>query len=246
MRQVVTACSQITVAVYVFCKSWPAGGDKLPLGAAVLLFLQGADECISKPYRLRFGTVDGLVMYLDRTRRTTPSSTSDGDGPLDKFVQAVRGYVLGAKRGDPPPAVADNEMKLHPVKQALDILSPYDPVRLQLLKSFWVLDDKEAWGTLRRGLCNTFDAIYTGKKISLITRNMLDAIKNKRRGLWLVRQLMLTKNLLDLGRTIMPLVALGLLHKSHKNKVTVPPCIVWGICWYGLNRSPSIASLGSS
>ncbi|RLN35839.1 hypothetical protein C2845_PM03G06140 [Panicum miliaceum] len=107
-------------------------------------------------------------------------------------------------------------MKLHPVKQALDILSPYDPVRLQLLKSFWVLDDKEAWGMLRRGLCYTFDAIYTGKKTSLNILNILDAIKNKRRGLREVRQIILARILVDLGRTIMPLIALVLFHKSHK------------------------------
>ncbi|KAG2645197.1 hypothetical protein PVAP13_2KG419100 [Panicum virgatum] len=210
LRHAVTASSQIAVAVYAFCKSWPAlAGDKLLLGAAVLLFLQGGGECWSKPWRLLFGTVDDQVMNLDRTPRTSSIITiSDSDGPLDKFVQAVRGYVSGAKRGDAPPADADNnEMKLlHPLKQAVDILSPYAPVRLQLLKSFWVLDDEAACGTLRKELCNTFDAIYNGKKTSLYTLKIME--------------IMLGRILLDMGGTIMPLVALGLFHKSHKESVT--------------------------
>ncbi|KAG2636800.1 hypothetical protein PVAP13_2NG473306 [Panicum virgatum] len=225
MRHVVTAFSQIAVAVYVFCKSWPAvAGDKLLLGAAVLLFLQGAGECWSKPWRLLFGTADDQVMNLDRTPRTSSISDGDGDGPLDRFVQAVRGYVPGAKRGGPPPpADADNnEMELHPVKQALDILSPYDPVRLRLLKSFWVLDDKEACDTLRRGLCNTFDAIYNAKQVGVSLKKLkillLDAIKNIKTGRQQEPQgkLQWWRCLLAMGGTIMPLVALGLFHKSHK------------------------------
>ncbi|KAF8759269.1 hypothetical protein HU200_010305 [Digitaria exilis] len=87
MRLVVTAWSQITVAVYVFCKSWPAGGDRMLLGAAILLFLQGAEECMNKASRLRFGTVDGLVMLiLDRKEQTSSISDSDEDGPLARFI----------------------------------------------------------------------------------------------------------------------------------------------------------------
>ena len=97
MRHVVTAFSQIAVAVYVFCKSWPAiAGDKLLLGAAVLLFLQGADECIWKPYRLRFGTVDVecLVMSLDPTPRTTPSSISSELELLNACVRSLIGLWI--------------------------------------------------------------------------------------------------------------------------------------------------------
>nr|CAB3454230.1 unnamed protein product [Digitaria exilis] len=72
MRLVVTAWSQITVAVYVFCKSWPAGGDRMLLGAAILLFLQGAEECMNKASRLRFGTTSSI-------------SDSDEDGPLARL-----------------------------------------------------------------------------------------------------------------------------------------------------------------
>ena len=97
LRHAVTASSQIAVAVYVFCKSWPAiAGDKLLLGAAVLLFLQGADECIWKPYRLRFGTVDVecLVMSLDPTPRTTPSSISSELELLNACVRSLIGLWI--------------------------------------------------------------------------------------------------------------------------------------------------------
>jgi hypothetical protein len=49
-RHLLTAVSQITVAIYVFCKSWPPGGDKKLLQAAILLFVPGVLKCLVKPW----------------------------------------------------------------------------------------------------------------------------------------------------------------------------------------------------
>ncbi|KAF8700710.1 hypothetical protein HU200_034061 [Digitaria exilis] len=220
MRLVVTAWSQITVAVYVFCKSWPAGGDRMLLGAAILLFLQGAEECMNKASRLRFGTVDADLgsqradVVHQRQRRGRPA----GQGCLFRFVKEVKEYIPGAKRmGDDHRADPDNVMKLQPFREALDLLSPYDHVQLHLLKNFWVLGEHQACDTLRTGLSNTFDAIYTGRKIQLITQNILDTVDDKKRVKFRkVAAVIVNEHLLAMRAVIMSMVALALFHKSHK------------------------------
>ncbi|KAI4962503.1 hypothetical protein ZWY2020_034429, partial [Hordeum vulgare] len=50
-RHVITLVSQVTVALYVFCKWW--SGDKRLLQAAVLLFIAGILKFSQKPWGLR-------------------------------------------------------------------------------------------------------------------------------------------------------------------------------------------------
>ncbi|XBI84850.1 hypothetical protein VPH35_093073 [Triticum aestivum] len=67
-RHIVTAVSQITVAVYVFCKSWPSSADKRLLAAAVLLFIPGAAKCFEKPLSLMRSSLTSLsasINYAD-------------------------------------------------------------------------------------------------------------------------------------------------------------------------------------
>ncbi|EAZ15284.1 hypothetical protein OsJ_30702 [Oryza sativa Japonica Group] len=58
-RNVVTMTCQITVSIYVFCKSWP-GGDKKLLQAAIVLFVPGVMKCIEKPWALRSASIKAL------------------------------------------------------------------------------------------------------------------------------------------------------------------------------------------
>jgi hypothetical protein len=44
-RHLLTVASQVTVAIYVFSKSWPPGGDKRLLQAAIVLFVPGVLKC---------------------------------------------------------------------------------------------------------------------------------------------------------------------------------------------------------
>jgi len=47
----VTLVSQVTVALYVFCKSWPAGSDKTLMQAAIcLLFVLGIVKFAYRPW----------------------------------------------------------------------------------------------------------------------------------------------------------------------------------------------------
>ena len=63
-RHVLTVVSQITVAIYVFCKSWP-GGDKWLLQASILFFIVGVLKCIKKPWALKSASFSSLVSLAD-------------------------------------------------------------------------------------------------------------------------------------------------------------------------------------
>uniref|UniRef100_A0A0D9XHR8 DUF4220 domain-containing protein n=1 Tax=Leersia perrieri TaxID=77586 RepID=A0A0D9XHR8_9ORYZ len=92
-RHIITAVSQITVSIYVFCKSWPPGGDKRLRQAAILLFVPGILKCIEKPWALKSASINSLVSYRGtvlRTRRTE----GEGDGvSLESYVQQAREIV---------------------------------------------------------------------------------------------------------------------------------------------------------
>lgn len=59
MRHAITVVSQITVALYVFCKSW--SGEKSLLQAAILLFVVGIIRSIQKPWALKNASISGMV-----------------------------------------------------------------------------------------------------------------------------------------------------------------------------------------
>ena len=84
-RHLVTAVSQVTVAVYVFCKSWPwAGGDKRLLLAAVVLFVPGVLKCFAKPWDLKRASIKSLVS-LPAAQRTRKQK--QGMKHLEEYVQ---------------------------------------------------------------------------------------------------------------------------------------------------------------
>jgi hypothetical protein len=58
-RHVTTMVSQVTVAVYVFFKSW--SGEKRLLQAAIILFVAGILRCSEKPWALRRASINSLV-----------------------------------------------------------------------------------------------------------------------------------------------------------------------------------------
>jgi hypothetical protein len=60
-RHLVTLVSQVTVALYVFCKSWPAGGDKRLMQAAILLFALGIVKFACKPWGLKIASINRVM-----------------------------------------------------------------------------------------------------------------------------------------------------------------------------------------
>ncbi|KAL6844572.1 hypothetical protein ACP4OV_025231 [Aristida adscensionis] len=165
-RHFVTVISQIIVAIYVFCKSWPAGGDKLLLLAAKLCFVHGIVKCLRRPMFLMLGSVFGLLSSTGPAISVTTRRGEISSVPLECFVREARAFI---QAGCPPQTVGDVSIVVHrePLKLILDLISPY-PGRLRLLKYFWLLEDHEAYDKLRTGLSRSFDLIYTRRRIEVI------------------------------------------------------------------------------
>jgi hypothetical protein len=85
-RHVLTAASQITVSIYVFCKSW-RGGDKKLLQAAIMLFTLGGIRCIEKPLALQKASINSLASSSD-----TSANLSDNTGS-DTQIKSLEDYV---------------------------------------------------------------------------------------------------------------------------------------------------------
>ncbi|CAN6211313.1 unnamed protein product [Urochloa humidicola] len=92
-RHVLTAVSQVAVAIYVFCKSWP-GGDNNLLKAAVLLFITGVLKCLEKPLALKNASINSLVSSSEPALRT---ANREGEINLvEKYVREARNIVLSS------------------------------------------------------------------------------------------------------------------------------------------------------
>uniref|UniRef100_A0A0D3HB43 DUF4220 domain-containing protein n=1 Tax=Oryza barthii TaxID=65489 RepID=A0A0D3HB43_9ORYZ len=194
-RNVVTMVSQVTVSIYVFCKSWP-GGDKRLLQAAILLFVPGVLKCIEKPWALRSASINSLVSSNDLVPRTGKGNEQGGSISLESYVEEVRKFVIG--NGDPfevnvnaSDTVRDNH---EPYKLFVDLSLPY---------SIWLLDLKmtqfDAYIQLTKKLTETFYRLYTKSK-------MLDKQQNR----------YLLIGFLRVVSVYLPFAAIGLFHNSHR------------------------------
>jgi hypothetical protein len=169
-RHVLTAVSQITVAIYVLCKSW-SGGEKRLLQAAILLFTPGILKCLEKSWAVQ--KARALVQASHH-----PRAQGEGDA-VDLYVNhrhQVQGQDI-EHNGVPVAQGEGNEvsriqgrtnnrrLELEDRKLFVDLASSY-PDRLGILKKFCVLEEKEAYYYLKGRLFSTFDLLYTKKKMA--------------------------------------------------------------------------------
>lgn len=63
-RHTLTLLSQVTVSLYVFCRSWPPGGENLLLMVAVLLFTIGIIKFSVKPLALKKASINSLAISI--------------------------------------------------------------------------------------------------------------------------------------------------------------------------------------
>ncbi|KAF7067359.1 hypothetical protein CFC21_073257 [Triticum aestivum] len=269
-RHVLTAVSQVTVAIYVFCKSWPGtGGDTRLLLASICFFVSGIVKCIEKPWALKRASINSLVSSSDTAARM--GSMFGKTISLEEYVQEARNFVQSQVEGHAvdlehnhvPQAQAEtdavesnhhrqahgkgNAADLDPNhilraqgeangkrrliqkrennrkydvqirKIFVDLASSYTD-RLDILKSFWVLDEKRACAFLRKGLLNTFDLLYTKQKVNTsmeIIRKIQEARKAD-----ITFQNFFTWCFLALA-LYLPFAAIGLFHKSHRGTYNV-------------------------
>ncbi|CAM0952954.1 unnamed protein product [Alopecurus aequalis] len=149
-RHTVTLVSQVTVALYVFCKWW--SGEKTLLAAAILLFVHGIVKFAQKPWALRIASFNSMT---SRTMSLLPVAQREGNiYSLEEYVQAAKKCVLETKVGDSTYCAAHRDFMF------VDLSAPYC-CRIAQLSSFLMLEDKHAYNALQGCLRGIFDSLYT-------------------------------------------------------------------------------------
>ncbi|XP_039771760.1 uncharacterized protein LOC120639903 [Panicum virgatum] len=154
--------SQITVAIYVFRKSWWSDDRRL-LQAAILLFVLGILKCLEKPWALKNATVTTIM--------TTPDSRLEATLDKDmvrKDILSLDKYVQEAAKSVQDLAdtllAEDFKDKLgdEPYHLFVDVGHPYF-VRLKNLQETMAPSGarEAAHGLVRSSLSKAFDRLYT-------------------------------------------------------------------------------------
>ncbi|CAL4980420.1 unnamed protein product [Urochloa decumbens] len=176
-RHVLTAISQVTVAVYVFSKSW--SGDDFILQAAILLFIFGTGKCLLKPWDLKRVSINSLVDSFGSRRSGGISSFDQYIGVVTQHFQGMhsllRAIVQQVQAGNNRSV---NSEALHPdggesfrliiwkPYRLLVDLTPSYSARFEYLK-YIVCYPGKAHLLVRCGLSETFDRLYTKKWLEL-------------------------------------------------------------------------------
>ncbi|XP_039778257.1 uncharacterized protein LOC120645539 [Panicum virgatum] len=102
-RHLLPAVSQVTVAVYVFCKSWPRGGDEKLLESAILLFVVGFVKCVVKAWAFKRASIYSLVSSgaAAKTKRKNDGNM-DNRTTLEEYVKDARDIVIRQQPEEDP------------------------------------------------------------------------------------------------------------------------------------------------
>ncbi|XP_066341527.1 uncharacterized protein [Miscanthus floridulus] len=201
-RHVLTAVSQITVAIYVFRKSW--SGEKRLLQAAILIFVPGILKCLEKPFALKSASIHSIGDTSNKTwvERLFEDESKDNDDikSLDDYVEAASTYVQGDHAGE----TAETGVNDKPYNLFVDLAFPYSD-RLKNLK-YMMQEKNKVHGRLRSRLSNTFDRLYT--KHEMTRGGGLNLCDLTCKGFW--------GNLLRGVVVYLTFAAIALFHKSHR------------------------------
>ncbi|KAF7082128.1 hypothetical protein CFC21_086008 [Triticum aestivum] len=185
-RHAITVVSQVTVALYVFCKSW--SGEKRLLQSAILLFVVGIVRSVQKPWALKNGSITGMVASSSPyTRREQGSfaciwegcisivgselsesgrqeeAAEEKDNSLEEFVQEARTCVLLSKRAsdqENAKELASDSAEMYAYRLLVDISTPYSS-RIKILKLLLALDCPHAHSISESRLRWLFAVLYT-------------------------------------------------------------------------------------
>ncbi|KAF7076706.1 hypothetical protein CFC21_081320 [Triticum aestivum] len=191
-RQAITVVSQVTVALYVFCKSW--SGEKRLLQTAILLFVVGIVRSVQKPWALKNGSITDMVASSSPyTRREQGSfafiwegcislvgtELSDNgkqeeeaeelDIPLEEFVQEARRCVLLSELAsdqEKAEKLATSSGEMYAYRLLVDISKPYSS-RVEMLHLLMALDCQHAHSISKSILHWLFAILYTNLNMIL-------------------------------------------------------------------------------
>ncbi|EAY98894.1 hypothetical protein OsI_20849 [Oryza sativa Indica Group] len=207
-RHVLTVISQVTVSLYVFCKSW-SGENKL-LRAAVLLFIAGTLKCIDKPMALKSASIYGLVTSSPFHDQKSQNNDQGENRSLEAYIQEAKGYFSNLKINDVytelVAAAQNKDLRVMPFWLFVDLASTLCH-RLRVLRFFLVLDNKSADSLLQTALCGSFVRLYTKKSMLL----SYFWAKDKRNAL-----ISTYSHLNRLLAVCLTISAVALFHQSHK------------------------------
>lgn len=220
-RHIVTLVSQVTVALYVFIRSWPAGGDKRLLYAGIFLFVIGIVKLINKPKRLRHASFARLMMTAGESPSSRmakilrPRSSRGGRGTraamkklqelhhdlsLEDYVSKARDLATAAPKVSD--VATDYFADIHLI--FVDRSAPY-PRRLTNLRNFLLATNQgRAYTDLSYSILIAFFLIYTNYKL----------VFNHSLKRWVLSNLGLLWKLLSAFLTIPPLVLFATSHKD--------------------------------
>ncbi|CAL5009319.1 unnamed protein product [Urochloa decumbens] len=104
---------QVTIAIYVFVKSWWFHDQRL-LRASILLFVPGVIKCLEKPWALRNATATSIADSSDPQMAITMEEEEDAMPPTGNSLD---GYVRGDERPAPVLRRQDERRALPPLRQ---------------------------------------------------------------------------------------------------------------------------------
>ncbi|OEL33698.1 hypothetical protein BAE44_0005283 [Dichanthelium oligosanthes] len=164
-RHLLISVSQITVAIYVFRKSWWSDNRRL-LRAAILLFVPGILKCLQKPWALKNATVTSIINSSDpRLEKTFEKDLALRKDilSLDKYTEEAANCVKGME-GMPIAEDLKGEIGDEPYHLFVDLSHPYciRLKNLQLMAPPAARD--EAHGLVRSSLSRSFNRLYTRNK----------------------------------------------------------------------------------
>lgn len=172
LRHVITLMSQVTVALYVFCKWW--SGEHTLLLAAVLLFVFGILKFSLKPWALRKASYSQMLASTDVSlprragKKQGDRTTGDNALSLDEYVQQAKATMCAAscdQNASKPPAV----IAIRHTNYFVDLSAPYGG-RLSDLRYLWNRKKKKknaSYEMLQTCFGDTFDLLYS--RIELLT-----------------------------------------------------------------------------
>uniref|UniRef100_J3MQC4 DUF4220 domain-containing protein n=1 Tax=Oryza brachyantha TaxID=4533 RepID=J3MQC4_ORYBR len=167
-RHILTSVSQITVALYVFCKSWSSSTDRRLSVAEILLFIVGIVKCFEKPMALKAASFHSLARSKYHDKRAKDESSEE---QLESFIRDARASLIQKPPVQYPHGnllsmedmnLTLNELHL-PSELFVDSTHPYS-VRLENLKFLWSNGWPFSYYVIRDGLSNIFNLLYTRNK----------------------------------------------------------------------------------
>ncbi|KAF7075957.1 hypothetical protein CFC21_080681 [Triticum aestivum] len=166
LRHVITLVSQVTVALYVFCKWW--SGESRLLLAAVMLFVFGILKFGLKPWTLRRASYSQMLASTDVSlpkeggKRSRDGATGDSPLSLDEYVTQAKATMCTAsceqQAANPPTAIA-----VRHIDYFVDLSAPYGA----RLSDLWYLQSNNkktrnaSYKMLQMCFDQIFDLLYT-------------------------------------------------------------------------------------